>query len=109
VEGGAPERVSLVDLTAVRDPASVPAHLSSVVAAESATGEPAVDRIVSAIGDKQYLLLVDNCEHVLDAVPVLATLLARCPRLRILGTSRDGCGWPPSTSIGFRHWRCPNP
>src|SRR4029079_6206250 len=45
------------------------------------------------IGDKRALLILDNCEHVLDATAVLAAeLLRACPGLRILATSRQALG-----------------
>ncbi|ADD43817.1 BTAD domain-containing putative transcriptional regulator [Stackebrandtia nassauensis] len=49
-----------------------------------------IDRIAAAIRDQPWLLVIDNCEHLLDAVAGLASrLLTRCPRLRILATSRE--------------------
>ncbi|WP_327092641.1 winged helix-turn-helix domain-containing protein [Nonomuraea sp. NBC_01738] len=51
------------------------------------------DRIVQAIGGRPTLLLLDNCEHVLDAAALLADeLLRRCPALRVVATSRTPLG-----------------
>ncbi|GAA3544359.1 BTAD domain-containing putative transcriptional regulator [Amycolatopsis ultiminotia] len=48
------------------------------------------ERVVSALRDREAVLLLDNCEHVLDAAAALAEqLLGECPRLRILATSRE--------------------
>ena len=45
------------------------------------------------LGEKRLLLVLDNCEHVLDATAVLAgTLLRACPELRIIATSRQALG-----------------
>ncbi len=44
--------------------------------------------IAAAIGSRQFLLILDNLEHLPDASPHIATLLASCPRLRVLATSR---------------------
>lgn len=63
---------------------------------ESATGGrqvALVDRLVAAIRTKEMLLLVDNCEHLVDDVATLLDLLLRhAPRLRILATSQDPLG-----------------
>jgi predicted ATPase/DNA-binding SARP family transcriptional activator len=54
-----------------------------------------VDEVASALADRDIVLLVDNCEHVVDDVAAVAeTLLARCPELRVLATSRETLGVP---------------
>ncbi|PZF86747.1 BTAD domain-containing putative transcriptional regulator [Jiangella anatolica] len=62
--------------------------------------EPA-DRLVAALRDREVLLVLDNCEHVIESAAALAhRLLGECPRLRILATSRESLGitgealWP---------------
>ncbi|MFF4593422.1 BTAD domain-containing putative transcriptional regulator [Amycolatopsis sp. NPDC001319] len=53
-------------------------------------GGTAADRAVSVLRDREVLLVLDNCEHVVDAAAELADrLLGECPRLRILATSRE--------------------
>jgi hypothetical protein len=48
-----------------------------------------ISTLVSALGDRQVLLLLDNCEHLLDACAVLVhALVSACPRLQVLATSR---------------------
>ncbi len=50
------------------------------------------------LADRSLLLVLDNCEHVIDAAAALAeTLLTHCPRLRILATSREPLGVPGET------------
>ena len=51
-------------------------------------GEPVVDRVAAVIGDRRRLVVLDNLEHVLGAAPEIAELLARCPGLVLLATSR---------------------
>ncbi|HEY8471747.1 MAG TPA: BTAD domain-containing putative transcriptional regulator [Natronosporangium sp.] len=65
------------------------------------TGDDPVDRLTAALADRRLLLVLDNCEHLLDAVAALTDrLLGDCPRLRILTTSREPLGitgetlWP---------------
>ena len=91
--------VWLVDLASVRDATGV---LTAVVRTlrldEGAiAGSPAPARSTRwpTLGDRQIVLLVDNCEHVVDDVANLAeTLLAHCPDLRVLATSRETLGVP---------------
>jgi hypothetical protein len=57
-------------------------------AAEPGTGP--LDRLTAALGDRDDVLILDNCEHVIEAVAALAGhVLAACPRVRILATSRQ--------------------
>ena len=56
-------------------------------------GRSATDTLIGALRDRRALLVLDNCEHVVDASAVLADALLRaCPRLRILATSREALG-----------------
>ncbi|MFE1556205.1 BTAD domain-containing putative transcriptional regulator [Streptomyces sp. NPDC058734] len=53
----------------------------------------ALDRLIAALTDRPLLLVLDNCEHVVDEAAALAArLLAACPRLRVLATSREPLG-----------------
>ena len=57
-------------------------------AAEPGTGP--LDRLAAALGDRDEVLILDNCEHVIEAAAALAGhVLAACPRVRILATSRQ--------------------
>ena len=75
----------LVELAAVGDPAAVRA----AVATGLGLTEPG--RLAAMIGDRELLVVLDNCEHVIDAAAEVADdLLSHCPRLRLLATSREG-------------------
>ncbi|MGS2614844.1 AfsR/SARP family transcriptional regulator [Micromonospora sp. LZ34] len=106
VAGRFPDGVRLVELAPVTDPAEVPqAVLAALGLREQAffTGsrsrippveavEPAV-RLIEALAPRATLLVLDNCEHLLDAAARLADrLLAACPDLRVLATSREPLG-----------------
>ncbi|TWP49586.1 GNAT family N-acetyltransferase [Lentzea tibetensis] len=71
------------------------AVLTAVGARETGLRSPAgqvdaVDRLAAALADRPVLLVVDNCEHVIaDAATVVGKLLAGCPNLRVLATSRE--------------------
>jgi predicted ATPase/DNA-binding SARP family transcriptional activator len=57
------------------------------------TVQDATTRLVDSLGEDDMILVLDNCEHVLDAAALLSDqLLANCPRLRILATSREPLG-----------------
>ena len=76
-----PDGVWWVALAALRDPALV---IDSAARALGAT-----DELVEHIGGRRLLLLFDNFEHLMPAAAGLGPLLARCPRLRLLVTSRE--------------------
>jgi predicted ATPase/DNA-binding SARP family transcriptional activator len=83
----APDGVWLVDFARATAPADALRLLASVVGARGA--DPLL-RVASRLRSAQALLILDACEHVLDEVAQIAsTLLAECPRLRILATSRE--------------------
>ena len=75
----------LVELAPVGDPAGVRAAIASALAL------PDPGRLAEVIGDREMLLVLDNCEHVITtAAEVAEDLLRRCPALRLLATSREG-------------------
>ncbi|MEV4110659.1 BTAD domain-containing putative transcriptional regulator [Nonomuraea sp. NPDC049695] len=56
-------------------------------------GQNPVDRLIGALSDRLLLLVMDNCEHLVEeAAALVARLLAACPRLRVLTTSREPLG-----------------
>ncbi|MFC1417143.1 AfsR/SARP family transcriptional regulator [Streptacidiphilus cavernicola] len=97
-------QVRLVELAPLTDPADLPAtvlaalQLRESAAAQRATIAPhpvaeATERIIEALGARPLLLVLDNCEHLIEAAAVLsARLLAGCRGLRILATSREALG-----------------
>jgi predicted ATPase len=81
--------VWLVSLAAVRDPALVLATIAQVLATPDNPSLPLRVRVAAQIGTRRMLLVLDNFEQVTPAVVAVAALLARCPGLRILVTSRE--------------------
>ncbi|WP_433700660.1 ATP-binding protein [Nocardiopsis sp. CA-288880] len=64
-------------------------------AASSRAPVPPLERVASHIGDRPALIVLDNCEHLVeDVARAVEPLLARCPRLRVLTTSREPLGVP---------------
>ena len=84
------DRTWFVDLAAVDDPRRVPgATAAAVLSASSPDGAP-IDTLAGHIARRATLIVLDNCEQVVDTVARLVDeLLARCPALNILATSRE--------------------
>jgi predicted ATPase/class 3 adenylate cyclase len=85
-----PGGVWFVDLSTVGDSVALPGAFSAALEL-SITPEPApIDQIAAYLSPREALLLVDNCEQVVDAVAeFLDHLLARAPRIRVVATSRE--------------------
>lgn len=81
-------RVVFVDLSSLRDPASVTAAVASALGIGEGSGEPLLARLQHSLASPPTLLVLDNFEHVLAAAPEIAALLAACPDLTVLVTSR---------------------
>ncbi|MEV0317918.1 BTAD domain-containing putative transcriptional regulator [Streptomyces sp. NPDC050658] len=111
VAGGVPDGVWLAELAPVEDPDAVPeAVLTALGARETVLrgagaeemravsdrhGDDPLVRLTEHCGPRRMLLILDNCEHVIDAAAHLAEqLLAHCPGLTVLATSREPLGVP---------------
>ena len=82
----------LVPLDAVTDPGLVLAAIGRAAGADLAgTGSP-LEALAETFGDGAWLLILDNLEQVVQVAPDLGELLARCPGLAILATSRTALG-----------------
>src|SRR3712207_3060598 len=88
-EGGA----WLVDLAPLADPSHVPQAMASTLGVREQPGRSLIETLSNYLGSKKVLLVLDNCEHLIEACAELAAALLRsCPRLRILATSREALG-----------------
>lgn len=81
--------VSFVDLGAVADPALVPSAVARVLDVNESAQRPLVEGLVERLNGRSVLLVLDNVEQLLAAAPVVAGLLAACPGLKVLTTSRS--------------------
>ena len=80
--------VWFVPLAALHDPAYViPAVVAALGIAEHPDYSP-VQRLIARLGNQRVLLVLDNVEHVIDAAADVGEVLANCPRLTLLATSR---------------------
>jgi predicted ATPase/class 3 adenylate cyclase len=83
----------LCELAPVRDPAAVDDAVAAVFAVTASAGLSTSEALVEFLRGKQLLLVLDNCEHLLEGAAALAGVLQRwCQRLVILATSREGLG-----------------
>jgi predicted ATPase/class 3 adenylate cyclase len=83
----------LAELAPVRDPAGVDAAVAAVFSVTAPAGQGTRETLAEFFRAKQLLLVLDNCEHLLDAAAALAGALQRsCERLVILATSREALG-----------------
>ena len=93
-----------VDLAPLTDPDVVPVTVARALGLHDQPGQPTMDVLRRFIRDRQMLILLDNCEHLLDASAELITgLLAVCRALTLLTTSREPIG-----VAGELSWRVPS-
>ena len=99
-----PDGVWLVELAGLIDPALVPAAVAAVLGVREGAGVPISAMLTGALRERRLLIMLDNCEHLVAAVAELvAMLLATCPDIQILATSRESLRVP-----GELTWRVPS-
>jgi predicted ATPase/DNA-binding XRE family transcriptional regulator len=88
-----PDGVWLVDLAPLADPALIAQTIATVLGVREEPGRALLATLMAYLRDKQLLLMLDNCEHLIDACAQLVdTLLRAAPRLHLLATSREPLG-----------------
>ncbi|WP_172582267.1 AAA family ATPase [Subtercola boreus] len=107
------ENALLVELAPV-GPSEVTAAVLTATGRElrtaETTGESSRTRILESLAGRDVLLVLDNCEHVIDTAAALSQdLLSALPRLLILGRSSVARRWPGARRRGRRRWRCRRP
>ena len=99
-----PDGVWLVELAPLSEPEMVAQEVAGTLGVHEQPGRSFLDSLLDTLGDKQMLLLLDNCEHLIDAATQLTmALLNSCPRIRVLATSRERLG-----VIGELSWPVPS-
>ena len=108
LEGGSPQTFD--------EPALVPQAVAQALGRREEPGRPLAATLADALRLRQLLLVLDNCEHLIEACAALAEALLRaCPRLQILVTSRQALGltgeavWPVPPLALPRPGRLPPP
>jgi predicted ATPase/DNA-binding XRE family transcriptional regulator len=91
--GNYTDGVWLVELAPILDPLLVPRILAIAIGLRDEPQRPVIDMLCDYLRAKEMILILDNCEHLLEACAhVVNTLLKSCPRLKILATSREPLG-----------------
>jgi predicted ATPase/DNA-binding NarL/FixJ family response regulator len=98
------EGVWLVELGPLSDRQRVPQAVAAAVGVQEEPGRELLETLVAALRPRQLLLILDNCEHLLQAsAQLVVRLLSGCPRVSILATSREPLGL-----AGEVRWRVPS-
>lgn len=84
-----PDGSRFVDLSPLSDATLVLPTIATVLGVQMETDLPVAEAIAGVLRDAEMLLVLDNCEQVLDAASELAALLQACPEQRVLATSRE--------------------
>jgi predicted ATPase/class 3 adenylate cyclase/DNA-binding CsgD family transcriptional regulator len=93
-----------VDLAPITDPALLAVTAARAMGLPDQPGRSPVDILLQFLGGRQLLIVLDNCEHLLDAsAEITSRLLSACPRLTVLATSREPIGTPGEVT-----WRVPS-
>ena len=93
----------MAELAPLSEPGLVPQEVAGALDVQERSGEALSDTLTDALRDKELLLVVDNCEHVVGEVARLVdALLGSCLRLRVLATSRE-----PLYVSGEVNWAVP--
>jgi predicted ATPase/class 3 adenylate cyclase len=93
-----------VDLAPITHPAVVPVTVARALGLPDQPGRSTMDTLLRFVADRQLLILLDNCEHLLDAsAELVVALLAGAPGLTVLATSREPIG-----VTGEATWRVPS-
>jgi predicted ATPase/DNA-binding CsgD family transcriptional regulator len=92
--------VWLVELASLNDPRLVPVLVAQTLGVREAFDQPIIESLTDTLAERQILLVLDNCEHLLAACAQLAEkLLLASPQLKILATSREPLGLPGETTF----------
>jgi non-specific serine/threonine protein kinase len=93
----------LAELASLSDSDLVAQAVAQALGVREAPGRPLIGALLEHLESREALLVLDNCEHLIDACATLAdTLLRSCPKVRILATSREALG-----IAGERTWPVP--
>ncbi len=108
--GSFQDGVWLFELASLTDGLRVVPTIAETLGVEETPGAPLLESIVERLDHKEALLILDNCEHLLDSCAETAeSLLGRLPHLRIIATSREVLSVPGETAFGLRSMSLPAP
>jgi predicted ATPase/DNA-binding CsgD family transcriptional regulator len=98
-----PDGTWLIELADTADPGLLPGRIASALGIREEPDSPLAETLIEALRPRQLLLVLDTCEHIVDACAALVQqLLAGCAQLRLIATSRE-----PLRVRGETVWRVP--
>lgn len=101
--------VWLVELAPLADPELVPQAVASAITERQQPGRLLAESLVGELQGRDVLLVVDNCEHLLEGVAgLVGVILARCPEVRMLLTSRERLGLAGEVVVQVAPLRMPH-
>src|SRR6266508_5045523 len=104
-----PDGVWLVELAPLADPTLVAQTIASTLGVHEQPGRTLLEALTDYLRAKTILLILDNCEHLIETCAQLAnSFLRTAPRLKILATSREALGIAGDTSYGVRSLPLPD-
>jgi predicted ATPase/DNA-binding NarL/FixJ family response regulator len=83
--------VCFVSLASLRDPGLIGVTIAEALEIPDISDKGVTDRLRALLRQKEMLLLLDTCEHIVSAGPLISDLLASCPSLHVLATTRTPC------------------
>jgi predicted ATPase/DNA-binding CsgD family transcriptional regulator len=103
IHGRFPDGAWTVELASVAEPNLVPHTVAATLGVQDQPGQPLMTLVIKYLRSKEALLVLDNCEHLLEPTAELSEdILRACPLVRILATSRE-----PMNLAGEVTWRVP--
>lgn len=100
----------MAELAPVSDPVLVPQTVVSALGLRDESGRPALQVLTDYLRSKALLLILDNCEHLIDSTAQLTgAVLRACPKVRILASSREALGVPGEVSYRVPSLATPDP
>ena len=98
-----PGGVWFVDLAPLQDALRVASTVAATLGVRQEAGIPLIERLIAQLASRRVLIVLDNCEHVIDAAAELVdALLAACAELKIVATSREGLGLAGEQTFSVR-------
>jgi predicted ATPase/transcriptional regulator with XRE-family HTH domain len=101
--------VGFVALSNQADAARLPAVILEELRLLLSQAEPSLEQLIDVLRDRELLLVLDNLEHLVECVPLLGRLLAACPRLTLLVTSRFALQLHSESIFSLAPLACPDP
>ncbi len=110
VSGGIPDGAWLVELAPVTNPQLIMTAIGDALGVRAGERASIEDAVISYLWERSLLLVIDNCEHVLNgAAAAIKLLLDSCPNLTVLATSRELLGIPGETDVPIPSLELPDP